>query len=1045
MHASDDCPLDDELAAHVAGELDDAARARLGEHLDGCAACRAVVGAVVRAAGAAGVDAGVDATEGAVTAVAATVPGAARRRRGPGISLGGLVGRYRVDRLLGAGGMGMVYAAHDTELDRTVALKVLRPELGRAAGLTDRLVRESRLMARVSHPAVITVYDVGRHGEQVFVAMEFIAGATLGAWLRAERRPWRQVVELFRRAGAGLAAAHAAGLVHRDFKPDNVLLALDGEAITRVVVTDLGVARAAASDATSEPSGTPAPGGGAGEAGTPPRAEVELTATGVAIGTPAYMAPEQLDARRVDARADVFAFAVALWEALYGARPFPGRSVAEIRAAMARGVPAAPSRVGELGATSLPPGWIAAALRDALAVDPTYRTPTMAALLARLDPARHDRRGRVVAVAAGAGAVAVAAVATLALGRDAPGGGPTGGPAGGPTGGPVAGAEGAARDGCAAGALDLVWSDAARAAVRAAVVSTGNPVAARIADRAEAAGQAWVRRWYDVQARVCVAGVEPPPPAAGPACLVARRGELAAMISILPELSVRERTQLDVSMSALPGPELCATAAADGVARDLGDTPAQREAVAALRARLWQIDALRIAGDYRRAVVELEALGPQVEALGLGALTAEYLLQLGIAVEDLDAPRGVEIVRRAAAAAEKSRHDDFAAMAWIDLAFTYAERLQQPDRAEDALLHADAAIVRAGESPVLRVQYHYAVARLRYQQNRYDESIALYEQVLVEARRWAPDYVVQIQQGLAASLGEAGRFDEALALDRAAVAERVGQFGEDHVLVAEARNLVATDLMYLGDIEGALAELDVVLAIAERAYGPDNEWTGTYLHNKAELLRNAGRYAESLALHARARPILIAARGAGSVVVAQSLEHEAGALLGERRWPEAVARLREALGVYRASLGDDHFETAKCRVNLGEALRELGEPAAALVEAQAALAVFRRVHGDDHPYTAYVRVELGKTLLALGRPGDAIPEVEAALHAYERGPADPASIADAQFALARALQDDPTSRARAAQLARWARTAWREAGGEWTDDLAAVEAWLARR
>jgi serine/threonine protein kinase len=237
---------------------------------------------------------------------------------------GDRLGRYVIIDLLGSGGMGVVYTAYDPDLDRRVALKLLRPDRGPSWGETGRLrlLREAQAIARLSHPNVIAVYDAGSFGDQVFVAMEFIEGGTLRQWLE-ERPPWREVLDRFLLAGRGLAAAHAAGLVHRDFKPDNVLLSRDG----RVRVMDFGLARPIGEPSRMEEWRAPA--GSGGNLASP------LTQWGEALGTPGYMAPEQLRGEASDARSDQFSFCVSLYEALYGERPFLGDSPREIVDAVA--------------------------------------------------------------------------------------------------------------------------------------------------------------------------------------------------------------------------------------------------------------------------------------------------------------------------------------------------------------------------------------------------------------------------------------------------------------------------------------------------------------------------------------------------------------------------------------------------------------------------------------------------------------------------------------------------------------------------------------
>ncbi len=270
------------------------------------------------------------------------------------------IGRFRVLRCIGQGGMGMVFAARDDELQRTVAIKLLRPELS-AARLTD----EAKALARLSHPNVVGIYDVGEHEDQRFIAMEYVDGCTLGTWLRGGRS-LHEILEVFIAAGRGLAAAHNVGLVHRDFKPDNVLVGRDG----RPRILDFGLAR---------PPDRPLPGALIVVPSLPEGCDAEetaLTRNGMLLGTPAYMAPEQHLGEPADARSDQFSFAVALYEAVYGSRPFRGDDIRTLSLAIVRGTlqrPATPR-------VEVPP-WLDAVLHRALRVSPDSRFSTIDALL----------------------------------------------------------------------------------------------------------------------------------------------------------------------------------------------------------------------------------------------------------------------------------------------------------------------------------------------------------------------------------------------------------------------------------------------------------------------------------------------------------------------------------------------------------------------------------------------------------------------------------------------------------------------------------------
>ena len=290
---------------------------------------------------------------------------------------GGLIGRYMVISQLGAGAMGIVIAAFDPELDRKVALKLLKVrDDGLVRTARKRLQREAQSLAKLAHPNVVAVHDVGVYAGQLFVAMEFVEGQTLSEWMReaVQPRPWQQVLEVFMAAGRGLTAAHENGLIHRDFKPDNVMIGADG----RVRVMDFGLAR-----------GDEAPTGEERAELIAMKTPVEqLTRTGALMGTPGYMALEQFEGGTIDARCDQFGFCVALYEALYGERPFEGESIGQLVTALIDGEIKAPPRGTKV------PAWLREVVRRGLAKDPQARHPSMQALLDALadDPVTRWRR-----------------------------------------------------------------------------------------------------------------------------------------------------------------------------------------------------------------------------------------------------------------------------------------------------------------------------------------------------------------------------------------------------------------------------------------------------------------------------------------------------------------------------------------------------------------------------------------------------------------------------------------------------------------------------
>jgi predicted Ser/Thr protein kinase len=333
---------------------------------------------------------------------------------GPLLAPGTQVSRYVVTNVLGSGAAGVVYRAHDPQLRRKIALKLLRPEHSHrpeGATLETRLLREARAMAQLSHPNVVTVFDVGRFDGQIFLVMELVEGETLASWLTREQ-PWRERMRLFVEAARGLSAAHAVQIAHRDFKPANVLVGADG----RVRVTDFGLAR----PWNLEPSTLLDP--SLREPTLPASARrallsgVTATEAGGVAGTPAFMAPEQFLRRETDARTDQFSFCVALYQALYRASPFRGRSFEELQDAVVNGrLEAPPSDKSDI------PMQLYAVLRRGLSVDPAARFGDMHALVSQLLVAADDTsprtRRRVLALALAASALLAAGVTAQQMGR----------------------------------------------------------------------------------------------------------------------------------------------------------------------------------------------------------------------------------------------------------------------------------------------------------------------------------------------------------------------------------------------------------------------------------------------------------------------------------------------------------------------------------------------------------------------------------------------------------------------------------------------------
>ncbi|HET6585574.1 MAG TPA: serine/threonine-protein kinase, partial [Nannocystaceae bacterium] len=368
------------------------------------------------------------------------------------------IGRYSVTHRIGWGGMGVVYAAHDPDLDRDVAIKVLRHDVDRDPRRQAWLLREAQALAKLNHPNVVQVYEVGKYDDHVFLAMELVEGRTLRAWVRADRPAWRDVVAHYLEAGRGLAAAHRAGVIHRDVKPDNLLLGSDG----RVRMLDFGLAGldpSASARASASAS--------AFESTSHGISSDDFTAPGGISGTPSYMAPEQHAGGELDAASDQFAFCVSLWEALCGSPPYSGKNASELAEHKRRGPPPWPKHAPGNRA-------LVDALRRGLAADPEARFSGMEALLSALAGAISHRRRNRIALAVGAVAL-VAGSTALASWRGAA-----------PT--PCGGAHEQLGD---------AWSPARRDASQQAFAATGLSYADRTWQRAAGTLDAYAAQWAE--------------------------------------------------------------------------------------------------------------------------------------------------------------------------------------------------------------------------------------------------------------------------------------------------------------------------------------------------------------------------------------------------------------------------------------------------------------------------------------------------------------------------------------------------------------------
>jgi hypothetical protein len=836
------------------------------------------------------------------------------------------LGRYAIRELLGRGGMGEVYLAHDPELDRAVAIKVIRAGLAaRSPEARHRFAREAQAMARLNHPNVVAVYDAGTVGETTYVAMELVDGPTLAAWLAAAPRELDAILDVFEPAGRGLAAAHAAGITHRDFKPSNVMLG------DRVRVVDFGIAEAAPAPAGPEPDAAP---------------------RGV-IGTLAYMAPEQFDERSWSPASDQYAFAVSLHEAITGVRP-------------GEGSPARPV-----------PAWLAPVLDRALEHRPEARFPSMDALLAALAAARPRPRSRwlaTAAAAAAAGALALTLIVAAAASGEAD---PCTGAAGRLAGvwdAPRRAAVRAAFLGTGKpyadrtwqrvrGALDGYagdWIAAQSAACRATRVDgrqTEAQLEQRVAclDRARNRLAALTAQWIDgidgraLDAAGTAATALPSLAACDDAAALAQRLPLPADPTLVVRIGLI-RAELDRMLA------LSYAGQHDRLGTELPPLVADADATG------WPL--VRAEAHY--------LAGQRAAALELPAAEAELLEASRLATEARDDLLAAKAqINLVSFLADKPQSADRALMlaALADAALARAGN----DPASRAML------LRA------RGEAHAVLGDLDAAERAHREA----HRIATDAYGAGSVQALEALFRLARIAGERGDAAESRRLAEESLAGMTAQLGAEHPVVSMILNQLAGTAYGLNDYDGAADYMRRALAIVERTTGLDSPQVAILAQNLASVEFMRGKIEAADQLFARALAIRERELGPDDPAVASSLEGRALVLQWRHQLEPALELLQRALGIITKAYGPDHPRVAHSLDQLGAALSSNDARAEGLVYFERALALRRRVLGDDHLETLDSMVEVASALVELQRCRDARPLLAAAIPALEQAGSSP--------------------------------------------------------
>lgn len=932
------------------------------------------------------------------------------------IDPGTRIGRYVVLESLGGGAMGVVVAAHDPDLQRRVAIKLVRPwSLKNPAEAQARLFREAQAMAALEHPNVITVHDVGTFGEQVFIAMELVEGQTLRDWIEDGPRPLPAILEAFAGAGAGLHAAHRAGVVHRDFKPDNVMVQTDEQGHPwRVLVLDFGLARLeehslegpSAPDWTDPSMSMSMSSSGSGSA--------SLTRTGSVMGTPAYMAPEQYTGDIAGSAADQYAFCIALFEAIYGYRPFGSDDVRALAKAKARGF------TGPLPSAPALPHRVQQVLRRGLSPRPEDRLPDMERLVAALRLPTAPRRGRPW-IAGGLGCAAAAIIGLSVQSTPDP---------------------------CerAGEAVAQAWSETRQYEAEAAFEATGLSYAGDTWRSVHERIDAYAGELLEARRRTCEAmraseAGTPTELDRTAACLDRATDQLRSWVHVLQAADGSVVENAEHATIQLMRLQQCDRAGQGTVANAETHDPARSQARAAIdRAR-----AKALGGQYQAALDELQAHARDVQATGDPWLAAQLQLVRGQALHRLTShDAAVESFLAAVAFATEAEDTELEAKAWTELAFTTAAGLGELDRARAHLRSAQAAAARIDASAELQAKLLWVEANLLHEEGRYDEALAVLQQALAMPEQDMAARIM-LRSVLSRVLVAQGQFEQAESTMREALEQTEEFYGAKHPQVARASTYLGQVLHNQGRHEAALPLYESALKLQIETLGDRALEVGFSHNNIAGLLGSLGEHEAALKSYQQARAIVTERVGPQHVNVGKILYNAAELHKNMGHHQRAIDQYREAIDVFVVALGPEHPNVGQAHNNLGAVLYDTKHYDEAAEQYRRSLQILEATLGPDHVALAYPLVGIGQSELGRDDVQAAVQALERALALRQDPNVDPVDRADAEFALAQALWEAGEDRSRALQLTRQALGGYAEAPKGLQTATDHAKAWLQER
>jgi tetratricopeptide (TPR) repeat protein len=913
-------------------------------------------------------------------------------KRSERLSRGAVVGRYVILEPLGRGGMGEVFAAYDPELDRKIAIKILKRERTDSTRSQSRMMREAQALAKLSHTNVVAIHDVGTHDDRVFVAMEFVEGETLREWVKAKKPSWREIVGVAVQAGRGLAAAHDKSLVHRDFKPDNVMVGADG--VARVL--DFGLAHAHGARSPEERGDTESE----EEADGPLRTstlDTPLTRVGAVIGTPAYMSPEQHLGQPTEAATDQFSFCVTVYEMLYGEGPHDGETQESRAYAVTLG------NIRDAPKNSQVPGWVRRILLRGMLVKPQERYPDMVSLLAELsrDPAAARRKWGLVA---GAGAVVVAG--TVGLSTLAP----------------------SDQDACGDGQAHLagVWDDDARGKMKAAFESTDRVYAARSFDVAAAVLDDYASAWTATSVDACEATrvrkeLSEEAFDLRMRCLGQRKADLQALVEVFAEADGEVVDNSIQATDALPSLGVCSDVVALRARTPPPTDPQVRGRIEDVEMRLAQSRALVSAGKYARAAEVARGAAEEARAVDYQPVQAVALGCLGRALEADGKPEEAEhALIDAAVAAEVSGDDQTLADIRILLAVVVGDRLQRTDDGHLWAKLAKASLERIGGDPRREATLENNIGLILDEEGKFEEELEHKLRALELLEQAESATVLQragIHNAVASVMAQLGDFAGGTKHAQQAVDMLEAEVGGDHPQVGLALGGLALTNDYAGRYDVALPLYKKALDNLESALGPEHPKLADVLNNYAIAQINTGDYPGGEETFRRVLEIHRRSFGEQHPAVAQAHVNLGGLLRMQERHDEARDSLEAALRIRRATLDPEHPDIAGSLASLANLYEDTGLLDKSIEYRIESLALIEQNYG---PNSVQLLVDLGNlayTQANMREREAAVSTAKRALAILQRNEVQPDVAAFTKLSMAKALTADGRDRPEARDYA----------------------------